>query len=390
MVMPNTATSKRRILVVEDEIAVQHLIKLLLETRGYEVIVAETAKESFQKAARGIDLILLDLTLPDVEGLEVCHRFKTLPETQYIPLIILSARRNSEDKIQGFHFGADDYIAKPFEHEELFARMEAVLRREHSVDQDERIQHFELLHELNRIVDQRLVEPCFQPIYFLKPLQLLGLEVLCRPSTQTVLSNPEVLFKAAMQFGLYKRLEMIVWEKALKMIGRVLKNEYLFLNCNPYLIEGTETHDFNSLFRDNGVSIKNVFLEITERSAIGEFKTFYSRLKRYRDFGFKIAVDDVGAGYASLESIVETHPDVVKIDQHIIQGVHEDPFKRSIVKFIVSFCRENKILSIAEGIETKEDFNLLLELGVDAGQGYYLHRPTFEVNMNAFQRSIHN
>ena len=94
----------------------------------------------------------------------------------------------------------------------------------------------------------------------------------------------------------------------------------------------------------------------------------------------------MGGGYASLEAIVETKPEVVKIDRHIVVDLKTDSFKRSIVKFIVAFCKENKILSIAEGIESKEDLNTVIDLGVDAGQGYYLYRPTSQVDLADMQK----
>ena len=104
-------------------------------------------------------------------------------------------------------------------------------------------------------------------------------------------------------------------------------------------------------------------------------------LHHYRQAGFKIAVDDVGGGYASLEAIVETRPEVVKIDRHIISELKHDSFKRSIVKFVVAFCKENRIISVAEGIETKQDLDTVIDLGVDAGQGYFLCRPAPQLNL---------
>ena len=123
------------------------------------------------------------------------------------------------------------------------------------------------------------------------------------------------------------------------------------------------------MFSGYGMSSNEVFLEITERSAVTAFDIFYERLREYRHDGFKIAVDDLGAGYSSLESIVEIKPEVVKLDRHIVNGVCADPFKRSIVKLFVAFCRENSIICVAEGIETKEDLDALIELGVDCGAG---------------------
>ena len=106
-------------------------------------------------------------------------------------------------------------------------------------------------------------------------------------------------------------------------------------------------------------------------------------MREYRQDGFKIAVDDLGAGYSSLETIIEIRPEAIKLDKHIVFGVSKDPYKSSIVKLFVAFCRENGIICVAEGIETKEDYEALIELGVDAGQGYYLCRPSTMLDLMA-------
>ena len=90
-----------------------------------------------------------------------------------------------------------------------------------------------------------------------------------------------------------------------------------------------------------------------------------------------------------MESIVETKPNVVKVDTHLVNGLSDHPLKRSLVKFLVSFCRDNGIISIAEGIERKEDLDALISLGVDAGQGYLLCRPTPQPNLSEIFKDLH-
>ena len=149
----------------------------------------------------------------------------------------------------------------------------------------------------------------------------------------------------------------------------------MFLNCDPYLVESDKFKTVKETFSGFGMSSNEIFLEITERSAVIAFEVFYEKLREYRHDGFKIAVDDLGAGYSSLESIIEIRPEAIKLDRHIVNGVSGDPYKNSIVKLFVAFCRENGIICVAEGIETKQDFDALIGLGVDAGQGYYLCHP---------------
>ena len=179
--MPVKDSYRRKILLVEDEPAVSSLITMLLETRGYDVITAASGQETFHKVSNNIDLIILDLLLPDMEGLEICHRLKSIERIQHIPIIILSGRDNSQDRIAGFRSGADDYLSKPFQHEELFARMDAILRRDIFIRGNEYSRQYEVIRQLRAIIDQELVIPHFQPIYSFKSSGILGLEVLSRP-----------------------------------------------------------------------------------------------------------------------------------------------------------------------------------------------------------------
>ena len=384
-----TSATKKRILLVDDELNLTKMLCMLLETRGYTVQVAFTAAESLQKVSEGFDLILLDLVLPDFNGLEVCRKLKQEETTRHIPIIMMSAHSLHEDKVEALYLGADDFLAKPCEHEELVARMEAVMRRSIVRDVDQTYQKQDsVICELRRILDESLIIPYFQPIYLLNPLKVYGVEVLARPITGSVLANPEIFFKVALQYGMYTDLEMLSWSLALKRVSKLIKSEKIFLNCNPYFVESSKVLGVCSIFANNGILPQNVTLEITERSAVTDFKLFYAQLHEYRQAGFNFAVDDVGGGYASLESIVETRPEVVKIDSHIIRDLHKNSYKKSIVKFIVSFCRENGILSVAEGIETKDDLQAAQELGVDAGQGYYLFRPTSKFDLAEFQNIL--
>ncbi len=379
--MLKAANHKKNILLVDDDRSTTDMLTMLFETRGYGVAVARSGHEALQIADNTLDLILLDIVLPNEEGFQICRKLKEAQATRNVALIILTGKMLTQDVVEGLYLGADDYLAKPFEYEELVARMEAVMRRGKMTSyENESSKHEQkIIIELRKIVDEELIEPYFQPIFLLDPFELFGFESLSRPNTLSTLSAPDLLFKAAIQYGFYQDMEFLAWEKALKYVSEHINGKKLFLNCNPYLVEGPKFMLIKALFDKHKFDVKNVFLEITERSAIPNFKAFYEHLQAYRDYGFKFAVDDVGGGYASLESIVETRPEAVKIDMHIVTHLENDPFRRSIVKFIVSFCKEHGIFSIAEGIETMRDFEIVRDLGVDAGQGYYFQRPSPEI-----------
>ncbi|AFS78325.1 alkaline phosphatase synthesis transcriptional regulatory protein PhoP [Gottschalkia acidurici 9a] len=119
-----------KILVVDDEDHIVELIKFNLESNGYDVVTANDGQEAvFKSKTENPDLIILDLMLPKVDGIEVCRKIKGDPETSHIAIIMLTAKSDEADKIVGLEIGADDYITKPFSVRELIARIKAVLRR---------------------------------------------------------------------------------------------------------------------------------------------------------------------------------------------------------------------------------------------------------------------
>jgi len=378
-------SNSKTILIVDDEPAISQLLSILLGSHGYATKIALTGRQALEYISPDIDLVLLDKILPDSEGIKVFQQLKSNAQTRDIPIIIISGNQNKSDRIESLYLGAEDYLTKPFEPEELFARMDVIFRRHHARPMDDDYnRHQETICELRRIINEEDINVCFQPIFLLKPMRLLGLEMLSRPHTMSPMSSPEIFFKNALKYGVYHEVEMIGWRKALKMAAdRFDGRQKLFLNCDPYLVESDKFSTVKDMFYRIGMSCNEIFLEVTERSAVIAFDVFYERLREYREDGFKIAVDDLGAGYSSLESIIELRPEAVKLDRRIVNGVHGDPYKRSIVKLFVSFCRENNIICVAEGIETKEDLDALIESGVDAGQGYYLCRPTPSIDLPA-------
>lgn len=119
-----------KVLVVDDEVHIVELIKFNLEGNGYSVIEAYDGHNALEIAKKDdIDIVILDLMLPGIDGIEVCRRLRKDPATEKIPIIMLTAKSEETDKVLGLEIGADDYLTKPFSVRELIARMKAVLRR---------------------------------------------------------------------------------------------------------------------------------------------------------------------------------------------------------------------------------------------------------------------
>jgi DNA-binding response OmpR family regulator len=120
---------KQKILVIDDEQDLVELLKFNLQKEGYEVAVAYDGLSGLERARRMPDAIILDLMLPEMNGLDVCRHLKRVPATAGIPILMLTAKGEEADKVVGLELGADDYLAKPFSMRELLARIKAILRR---------------------------------------------------------------------------------------------------------------------------------------------------------------------------------------------------------------------------------------------------------------------
>ena len=117
----------RRVLVVEDENDLARVVKRHVESLGYQVQVAASGEEALVLAREAFDLVLLDVMLPGIDGMEVCRRLRSL--NRYMPVLMLTARSSDIDKVMGLESGADDYLTKPFSVQELLARIKAIFRR---------------------------------------------------------------------------------------------------------------------------------------------------------------------------------------------------------------------------------------------------------------------
>lgn len=120
----------KKVLIVEDEHDILQLIKLYLEKDGFQTVSATTGAEGLQQVKREKpDLVVLDLMLPEIDGLEVCKRLRSAPDTAMLPIIMLTAKAEESDTVIGLELGADDYVTKPFSPKTLVARVKALFRR---------------------------------------------------------------------------------------------------------------------------------------------------------------------------------------------------------------------------------------------------------------------
>lgn len=235
----------------------------------------------------------------------------------------------------------------------------------------------EQLSALSAILAQRSVHSLFQPIVCLSERRILGYEALSRGPSNSPLHSPLNLFAIARQAGRLSELEVLCRESACRRFSEQGLEGKLFLNISPESL--LEPHHPSGrtlkMLEQVGLPPSRVVIELTEQTPTEDFQLLYNALHHYRDMGFSIALDDLGAGYSSLRLWSELRPDYVKIDRHFIDGIHLDPLKREFVGSILQIARASRAQVIAEGIELKEELAVLGEMGVDLVQGYLLGRP---------------
>ncbi|QBF27984.1 GGDEF domain-containing protein [Pseudomonas tructae] len=235
----------------------------------------------------------------------------------------------------------------------------------------------EQLSALSTILAQSGLHSLFQPIVCLSERRIFGYEALSRGPSNSPLHSPLNLFAVARQAGRLTELEAACRESACRRFSQQNLAGKLFLNVSPESLLEPHYQSGRTLkmLHELGVPPSRVVIELTEQTPTDDFQLLFNALHHYRDMGFSIALDDLGAGYSSLRLWSELRPDYVKIDRHFIDGIHLDALKREFVGSILQIARASRAQVIAEGIELAEELKVLTEMGVDLVQGYLLGRP---------------
>lgn len=255
-------------------------------------------------------------------------------------------------------------------HEGLEEALDASMSRE-AVDAAERRQR------LIEIIDQGSVHTLVQPLFRLDDLEIIGYEALSRGPEGGEFERPDKLFKVAYDADLVLKLERLCRRQAIRAAADLPPGRKLFLNIEPEAIADPELRDvmFTALLADAAITPDRIVLEITERSAITDFTVFRSTLEYLRALGFAVAVDDAGAGYGSLQVLAEVKPEWLKVDMSLVRGVESDEVRQQLIASLVMFAERMDVALVAEGIETREEFYTLRDLGVGYGQGFLFTKP---------------
>jgi EAL domain-containing protein (putative c-di-GMP-specific phosphodiesterase class I)/AmiR/NasT family two-component response regulator len=378
-----------RVLIADDEPAIREaLADLLASEETLELVAVATDTDEAIEAARETipDVALLDVKMPGGGGPRAAREI--LGAAPHTRIVALSAHEDRSSVLEMLRAGVVGYVVKGAAAEEILETVRRSVLGQASLSahvtgyvvqelagQFERQERESSLRrpEANR-VQAVLEEPSrlrvvYQPIVDLRVGRLTGVEALARFDDEPE-RPPDVWFTEAAAAGLALELELTAIHAALADLARIPQDAYLSLNMSP----GTAVSpQFAELAGRHGPG--RIVVEVTEHARVEDYAVFGVALRDLRAGGVRLAVDDAGAGFASLRHMLKLEPDLIKLDMSLTRAVDADRAKRALAAGLISFAGEIDAAIVAEGIETENELEALRGLGVVFGQGYFLAKP---------------
>jgi EAL domain-containing protein (putative c-di-GMP-specific phosphodiesterase class I) len=370
-----------KVLVVDDEQTVQQLLVRLLVAAGYEVRTANNGEEALRVMdTESFDLVVTDLVMPKTDGMAV---LQTMRERSIdVPVVMITGAPTTESAMHAVRYRADAYLTKPVDPQALISavgralhlRSVANLHRQ-AYEESGASARDHQTRTLTGNFDRALkaIFMVYQPIVSWSKKKAFGYEALVRSSERS-LPHPGALFEAAERLDRISDLGSEIRARCGAPFSPPAEaNDYtLFVNLHSQdLLDET-------LFDENAplaALASRVVLELTERAALDDISDIVARIGRLRSLGYRIAVDDIGAGYSGLNSLATVQPDFVKLDISLVRSLDKDVVRRRLVQLLTQLCNDLNISVVAEGVETPAERDALIDLGIDLLQGYLFARP---------------
>jgi EAL domain-containing protein (putative c-di-GMP-specific phosphodiesterase class I) len=370
--------SDTRLLLADDDEGLRRIFARAFRADGFEVEVAEDGEAALRMLEdQRYDAVLTDISMPRLSGIELLRAVRERDAD--VPIVLMTGGPDLETALQAIEHGAFRYLVKPVQLNEL----KSVVRRAAAFHRLAKLKREALAYlgdndallgdrnTLERTFERALAGlwMAFQPIVRWPNRELFGHEALVRTS-ETLLQRPPDLIGAA------ERL------RKLPALGRAIRDHVaahmsnapgaVFVNLHAADLLDDHLYDVASPLSAHA---DRVVLEITERAGLDDVKDARARVERLKAMGYRVAVDDLGAGYAGLTSFAQLEPHIVKLDMSLVRGLHGEPTKRKLVGSIVHLCRDLGIVAVAEGVETADERDALEQLGCSLLQGYLFGKP---------------
>lgn len=371
---------RQRVLIADDDPSFLTLVERFLSNSSFTLHFSRDGREALEAIDRfGPHILLADIGMPHLDGIALAREARQLyPDIQ---VVLMTANPDVDSATTAVELGACRYLSKPFRREELVRALEQASSEWRKAEEsrsamgllrtfeDEKRKSAELRAALSEVLGSLWI--AYQPIVRAKDGGLYAHEALLR-SNDARLPSPMDVIQAAEHLGAVHDLGRVVRARAMLPVAADTRGASLFVNLHP-----RDLLDEDLLSPDAPLTriASRVVLEITERATLDDIPDLLERVSRLRAMGFRMAVDDLGAGYATMYTIVALEPEVVKLDMSLVRNVHESRTKTHIVRHLVGMTHDSGGLVVAEGVETEQERAALIDLECDFLQGYLIGRP---------------
>ena len=378
---PSTSapSGRYRALVADDDPDLRKVVARLLGKAGVDVVEVDSGTTAIKALeAAPFDVVLSDVHMPDGGGLDLLRTVRRVDLD--VPVILMTGEPSVAAAAAAVEYGAFRYLTKPLDNAGLVSTVNHAARA-HALARLRR-EAYNVTGAHAGIADRAGLEVrfdqalagmwmAFQPIVHASNGALFGVEALLRSSEPSI-PHPPAMLDAAIQLGRLPLVGRKVRALSSAAFARYPSEIVLFVNLHP-----DDLHDVDLI--DEAAPLtqiaSRVILEVTERASLGHSASLTERIARLRQLGFRLAVDDIGAGYSGLTSFTELTPEIVKIDMSLVRDVHQSALKQRTIAALCRLCHETGTLVVGEGVETAEERDTLVRLGCDLLQGYLFGRP---------------
>lgn len=353
----------RRVLVVDDDSNFLKVCLTVLRRAGLEVDGVGDPREAIQKLeAQRYDVVVSDMCMPEFSGVEMLQTARRLdPE---LPLVLMTGAPTVESAMDAIDLGVRKYLRKPFD-VDVFVNTVATAANRRTTSGERAALSPRLDHALAGLW------VAFQPIVEFSRRRPVAYEALMR--TRAVgIAGPGEMLSLAEQTNRLHELGRSMRAQVASVLDHFTPDADIFVNLHPADFEDAQLFAADAPLTRHA---HRVVLEITERASVKNEAQLTEHVMALRGLGYRIAVDDLGAGYSGLTTLARVQPEFVKIDGSLVRGIDTSSVNQLIVTAVGDLARELKLRVVAECIETHRELATLRALGIDLLQGYLFARP---------------